>query len=91
MRSINILAIQRISPDDRAKVEASDPAILLIDAGGWFEGEIRERLDRFRGFTLPAARRNRIGQPRGNATVSSAKRRDSMGRAARKWQLRRCI
>jgi len=42
MRSINILAIQRISPDDRAKVEASDPAILLIDAGGWFEGEIRE-------------------------------------------------
>src|SRR5271167_1975549 len=41
MRSINILAIQRISPDDRAKVEASDPAILLIDAGGWFEGEIR--------------------------------------------------
>src|SRR5271156_3314691 len=42
MRSINILAIQRISPDDRAKIEASDPAIRLIDAGGWFEGEIRE-------------------------------------------------
>src|SRR5258708_8363806 len=42
MRSINILAVQRISPDDRAKIEASDPAIRLIDAGGWFEGEIRE-------------------------------------------------
>ena len=42
MRSINVLAIQRISADDRAKIEASDPAIRLIDAGGWFEGEIRE-------------------------------------------------
>jgi phosphoglycerate dehydrogenase-like enzyme len=42
MRSINILAIQRISTGDRAKIEASDPAIRLIDAGGWFEGEIRE-------------------------------------------------
>ena len=42
MRTINVLAIQRISADDRAKIEASDPAIRLIDAGGWFEGEIRE-------------------------------------------------
>src|SRR4051794_26228196 len=42
MRNINVLAIQRINPDDRAKIEASDPAIQLIDAGGWFEGEIRE-------------------------------------------------
>jgi len=25
-----------------SKIEASDPAIRLIDAGGWFEGEIRE-------------------------------------------------
>src|SRR3954454_5060087 len=42
MRNIDVLAIQRISADDRAKIEASDPAIQLIDAGGWFEGEIRE-------------------------------------------------
>src|SRR5215212_1897621 len=42
MKTINVLAIQRISADDRAKIEASDPAIQLIDAGGWFEGEIRE-------------------------------------------------
>jgi phosphoglycerate dehydrogenase-like enzyme len=42
MRSINILAIQRISADDRAKIEVSDPAARLVDAGGWFEGEIRE-------------------------------------------------
>src|SRR3954465_711200 len=42
MRSIDVLAIQRISANDRAKIEASNPAIHLIDAGGWFEGEIRE-------------------------------------------------
>jgi hypothetical protein len=42
MRSINILSIQRMSADDRAKIAASDPAIRLIDAGGWFDGEIRE-------------------------------------------------
>jgi phosphoglycerate dehydrogenase-like enzyme len=42
MRRINILAIQRINRADRAKIEAADPAIELIDAGGWFDGEIRE-------------------------------------------------
>ncbi len=42
MRRINILAIQRISAADRAKVERSDPGIELIDVGGWFEGEIRQ-------------------------------------------------
>jgi hypothetical protein len=40
MRTINVLATQRISADDRAKIEASDPEIRLIDAGGWFDGEI---------------------------------------------------
>jgi hypothetical protein len=47
MRTINVLATQRISADDRAKVEASDPAIRLIDAGGWFDGEIRENWTAF--------------------------------------------
>src|SRR5215207_5608423 len=47
MRTINVLATQRISADDRAKIEASDPAIRLIDAGGWFEGEIRENWTAF--------------------------------------------
>src|SRR5580693_4140485 len=42
MRTINVLATQRISADDRAKIEASDPEIRLIDAGGWFDGEIGE-------------------------------------------------
>jgi len=42
MRTINVLATQRISADDRAKIEASDPEIRLIDAGGSFDGEIGE-------------------------------------------------
>lgn len=42
MRNINILAIQRISAADRAKIEANDPAIQLIDAGGWFDAAHRE-------------------------------------------------
>src|SRR6267154_394084 len=51
MRSINVLATQRISTADRAKIEAADPAVQLIDAGGWFDGEIRET------FTAYAAAR----------------------------------
>ena len=39
---VNILAIQRISAADRARIEAIDPAVRVVDAGGWFDGEIRE-------------------------------------------------
>ena len=42
MQRINVLAIQRISAADRAKIEAVDPAIALTDAGGWYDGEIRK-------------------------------------------------
>jgi glyoxylate/hydroxypyruvate reductase len=42
MQRINVLNIQRISAEDRAKIEAVDPAIQLIGAGGWFDGEYRE-------------------------------------------------
>jgi phosphoglycerate dehydrogenase-like enzyme len=42
MRRITVLNIQRISAVDRAKIEAVDPAIQLIDVGGWYDGEIRE-------------------------------------------------
>src|SRR6201987_3662703 len=42
MQRINVLSIQRISAEDRAKIEAVDPAIQLIDAGGWYDGEIGE-------------------------------------------------
>jgi glyoxylate/hydroxypyruvate reductase len=42
MQKINVLAIQRISTEDRAKIQAVDPMIELTDAGGWYDGEIRE-------------------------------------------------
>ncbi len=42
MRKINILSIQRVGQADRARIEAVDPAICLTDAGGWFDGEIRD-------------------------------------------------
>ena len=41
MQRINILSIQRISAEERAKIEAVDPAVQLKDAGGWYDGEIR--------------------------------------------------
>jgi phosphoglycerate dehydrogenase-like enzyme len=42
MPGINILCIQRISAEDRAKIEAVDPSVALTDAGGWYDGEFRD-------------------------------------------------
>jgi phosphoglycerate dehydrogenase-like enzyme len=42
MTAINILAIQRVSADERARIEAVDPRVRLVDRGGWFDGEIRD-------------------------------------------------
>jgi glyoxylate/hydroxypyruvate reductase len=42
MQPINVLNLQRISAHDWAKIEAVGPAVRLTDAGGWFDGEIRE-------------------------------------------------
>jgi glyoxylate/hydroxypyruvate reductase A len=58
MRRISVLTIQRISAEDRAKIEAVDPAILLIDAGGWYDGEIRDTWPAFTSgrYLAPNAR-----------------------------------
>ncbi|HEY7576918.1 MAG TPA: D-2-hydroxyacid dehydrogenase [Acetobacteraceae bacterium] len=40
--TVNVLVIQRIGAADRARIEAAGPAIRLTDAGGWFDGEIRD-------------------------------------------------
>ena len=42
MERLNVLSIARISAQDRVKIEAVDSAVHLTDAGGWFDGEIRE-------------------------------------------------
>ena len=47
MREVKVLSIQRIRAADRERIEAVDPAIRVIDAGGWFDGEIRETWPEF--------------------------------------------
>jgi phosphoglycerate dehydrogenase-like enzyme len=42
MRTVNVLAIQRSTEAERTQIAAVDPAIRFIDAGGWFDGEIRD-------------------------------------------------
>ena len=42
MRRIEILSIQRVSAADLARIAAVDPAVHVTDAGGWFDGEIRD-------------------------------------------------
>ena len=42
IRRVEVLSIQRISAADIATIEAVDPAVRLTDAGGWFDGEIRD-------------------------------------------------
>jgi hypothetical protein len=39
---MKVLTLQPLSAADRARIEAVDPAIQLVDAAGWFDGEIRE-------------------------------------------------
>ena len=66
MSDVNILAIQPVSVADRAKIEAVDRRIRLTDAGGWFDGEIRDTWPEFAtraicGRTLRARGRGRSG------------------------------
>ncbi len=42
MQQTNLLVIQRIGAANQTKIAAVDPRVQLIDAGGWFDGEIRE-------------------------------------------------
>ena len=49
MRTVNILAIQRLSAAERARIEAVDPAVRVTDAGGWFDGEIRDTWPAYAG------------------------------------------
>ncbi len=66
MRTINVLAIQRISAAEQAQITAVDPAIRLVDAGGWFDGEIRE--------TWPAATTARYLAPNASGAGTRAER-----------------
>jgi phosphoglycerate dehydrogenase-like enzyme len=41
------LSIQRTGEGERARIAAVDPGVRLIDAGGWFDGEIRKTWTEF--------------------------------------------
>lgn len=41
MNEVNVLAIQRIGKADAEAIRAVDGRIRLVDAGGWYDGEIR--------------------------------------------------
>ena len=43
MRVVTVLSTQRSSAAERARIEAVDPGVRLVDAAGWFDGEIREK------------------------------------------------
>src|SRR5260370_40594793 len=41
MRTVNRLSLQRSTAAEHAQIKAVDPGVRLVDAGGWFDGEIR--------------------------------------------------
>lgn len=63
---VSLLSIARLTPDERAQIEAVDPRIRLVDAGGWFDGEIRE--------TWPATTSERFLAPDATGHGSRAER-----------------
>jgi phosphoglycerate dehydrogenase-like enzyme len=73
MKTLNVLAIQRSTAAERAKIEAVDPAIRLTDAGGWFDGEIRD--------TWPPATANRYLSPNATGHGTRAERDDLLAQA----------
>ena len=72
MQRTNVLSIQRISAEDRAKIEAVDPAIQLTDAGGWYDGEIRETWPAFTSarYLAPSAMGSGTHEERSRSAAS---------------------
>ena len=70
---INVLAIQRISNAERAQIEAVDSRVHLTDAGGWFDGEIRE--------TWPEFAANRYLAPEAHGAGTQGERDDLLANA----------
>lgn len=60
---LHILAIQRTTPGDRARIEAVDPSVRLTDAGGWFDGEIRDTWPTYAGARYLAPNATGAGTP----------------------------
>jgi hypothetical protein len=74
MQRTNVLSIQRISAQDRAKIEAVDPAIQLTDAEGWYDGRNSRDLACLHLGTVSGAKPQAWG-PKRNAIASWLKQR----------------
>ncbi len=70
---INLLCVARISPAERARIESIDPRIRVVEAGGWFDGEIRE--------TWPRATSERFLPPDTMGHSTRAKRDSLLAKA----------
>jgi glyoxylate/hydroxypyruvate reductase len=66
MSQINVLTIARLRPAEVAMIQAVDPAVRLVDAGGWFDEEMRE--------TWPAYAAQRYLAPGANGSGTRAER-----------------
>ena len=66
MAKLDVLTIQRTSAEDLERIRAVDPAVNLTDAGGWFDGEIRD--------TWPAYASARFLQPDAEGAGTRAER-----------------
>jgi len=42
MRSVNVLVIEPIADEELARIAAVDSRVTVVDARGWFDGEVRE-------------------------------------------------
>lgn len=47
MQRVSLLSLLKLSDSDKRRIASVDPAVQLIDAGGWFDGEYRETWEPF--------------------------------------------
>ncbi|MBT3536248.1 MAG: D-2-hydroxyacid dehydrogenase [Rhodospirillaceae bacterium] len=73
MQTLDVLGLLRISAEEKAMIEAVDTRINFVDAGGWFDGEIRE--------TWPAFTSERYLPPGAEGEGSREERDHLLGQA----------
>lgn len=69
MAAVNVLSMVRTTESDRAAIRAVHPDISLTDAGGWFDGELRETWPAFTATRYLAPNSNGKGTPEERARM----------------------
>jgi phosphoglycerate dehydrogenase-like enzyme len=73
MQRLNILCLTRLSAAEKAAIQAVDPDVELVDAGGWFDGEYRETWPEFGHARYLAPDANGAGtRPERDALLAAA-------------------